>query len=305
VIDAFLEYLTNQKNYSKNTIISYHKDILDFESFIKNEELAMGLYDVERERIGRHYLSHLDQKGYSKKTISRKMSTLRTFYNYLLEHKKIEKNIFLTTTSPKVPKKLPGILHDDEIDLIFKSIDRHTHLGFRNHLILDLLFSCGLRASEITDLSIRDIQLERSNLLIHGKGGKDRYIPIHDRLKEDIKHYLTYIRPILMSKGKQTNNEHVLINYKGGSLTVKGLQIILKSIIKKSGETYKIHPHMLRHAFATTMLNHGADLRVVQELLGHEHLKSTQIYTHVSNESMQEKYKKTHPRMVKNEKNRS
>jgi integrase/recombinase XerC len=305
VIDAFLDFLTNQKNYSKHTITSYHKDILDFEFFIKNEELALGLYDVERERIGRHYLSHLDQKGYSKKTISRKISTLRTFYNYLLEHKKIEKNIFLTTTSPKIPKKLPSILHDEEIDLIFKSIDRHTHLGFRNHLILDLLFSCGLRASEMTDLSIRDIQLERSNLLIHGKGGKDRYIPIHDRLKEDIKHYLTYIRPILLSKGKQTDNEHVLINYKGSSLSVRGLQIILKSIIKKSGETYKIHPHMLRHAFATTMLNHGADLRVVQELLGHEHLKSTQIYTHVSNETMQEKYKKTHPRMVKNEKNRS
>lgn len=299
MIQAFLEYLENQKNYSKNTITSYHKDIIDFENFIKNEELAEGLYDVDRDRIGRHYISHLDQNGYSKKTIARKISSLRTFYNYLLAQKKVEKNIFLTTETPKIPKKLPEILHDEEIDLIFKSIDRNHPLGFRNYLILDLLFSCGLRASEITGLTIRDIQIERSQILIHGKGSKDRYVPIHQHLKEDIKHYLTYIRPILISKGHNTHDESVLINYKGSRLTVRGLQIILKSIIENSGETYKIHPHMLRHAFATTLLDHGADLRVVQELLGHEHLKSTQVYTHVSKQSMQEKYKNTHPRMVK------
>ncbi|MFA5471809.1 MAG: tyrosine-type recombinase/integrase, partial [Acholeplasmataceae bacterium] len=144
-----------------------------------------------------------------------------------------------------------------------------------------------------------DLMLDQEQILIHGKGSKDRYVPLHKRLVEDLRHYLTYIRPILLSKGSNIHTLFVFINYKGGHLTVRGLQLILKQVIKQSGETYKIHPHMLRHAFATTLLNHGADLRVVQELLGHEHLKSTQIYTHVSSETIKEKYKDTHPRMIK------
>jgi integrase/recombinase XerC len=216
-----------------------------------------------------------------------------------MDKRMIDINIFSTLETPKIPKKLPKIIEDEEIDMLFKSIDRLKPLGFRNYLLLDLLFSCGLRASELTEMSIRDIQLEREQILIHGKGSKDRYVPLHDRLIQDIRHYLTYIRPILLSKGQSIHIETVFINYKGSALTPRGLQLILKQVIKASGETFKIHPHMLRHAFATTLLNHGADLRVVQELLGHEHLKSTQIYTHVSSETLKDKYKTTHPRMVK------
>jgi integrase/recombinase XerC len=165
--------------------------------------------------------------------------------------------------------------------------------------MLDLLFSAGLRASELVDMTIKDINLSQEQILIHGKGSKDRYVPLHQHLVEDMRQYLTYIRPVLLAKGQDSHILYVFINYKGGHLTVRGLQLILKQIIKKSGETFKIHPHMLRHAFATTLLNHGADLRVVQELLGHEHLKSTQIYTHVSSETIKEKYKDMHPRMIK------
>jgi integrase/recombinase XerC len=298
-IDDFKNYLLVEKNYADNTIKSYERDLLDFEAFLINEGLAEGLMDATRERLGRHYLSHLDSRGYSKKSIARKISSLRTFYHHLMDQHLISINIFSTLETPKIPKKLPKILEDDEIDMLFKSIDRLKPLGFRNHLLLDLLFSCGLRASELTEMTIRDIQLEREQILIHGKGSKDRYVPLHDRLIEDIRHYLTYIRPILLSKGRSVHDETVFINYKGSGLTPRGLQLILKQIIKASGETFKIHPHMLRHAFATTLLNHGADLRVVQELLGHENLKSTQIYTHVSSETLKDKYKTTHPRMVK------
>ena len=299
VVLDFKNYLLIEKNYADNTITSYLKDIKDFEDFIKREELADGLLDVTRERLGRHYLAFLDGQNYMKKSIARKISSLRTFYDFLIQNKHIDINIFTTLETPKIPRKLPKIINDDEIEMLFKSIDRFKPLGFRNYLLLDLLFSCGLRASEITEMSIKDIQLDREQILIHGKGSKDRYVPLHDHIIEDIKHYLTYIRPILLSKGPNSSIMEVFINYKGTPLSARGLQLILKQIIFKSGETFKIHPHMLRHAFATTLLNHGADLRVVQELLGHEHLKSTQIYTHVSKETLKEKYKLTHPRMIK------
>ena len=298
-LNQFLSELITQKNYSDHTVKGYRKDILDFHAFITQEELASSLLDATRERLARHFISHLDEKGLSAKTISRKISALRTFYQYLVKHHFIDINIFEQVETPKIPKKLPQIIQDEEIEFLFKSIDRYQPLGFRNHVMLDLLFSAGLRASELVDMSIRDIMLDQEQILIHGKGSKDRYVPLHKTLVEDMRHYLTYIRPILLSKGHDTHTAYVFINYKGGHLTVRGLQLILKQVIKKSGETYKIHPHMLRHAFATTLLNHGADLRVVQELLGHEHLKSTQIYTHVSSETVKEKYKDTHPRMVK------
>ncbi len=298
-VKAFIDYLTNEKNYSEHTLISYERDILDFEAFIEHEELAPDLLGVKRERLGRHFLSHLDELGLSKKTIARKISALRTFYGYLQKQEMIDINIFKDLEIPKIPKKLPSMIDDDEIEMIFKSIDQSTPLGYRNYVIFDLLYSCGLRASELIGMTTKDIQLNAEQILIHGKGSKDRYVPLHAHLIDELKHYLTYTRPVLLSKGHDITVREVLLNYRGGPLTVRGLQLILKKIIKDSGETFKIHPHMLRHAFATTLLNHGADLRVVQELLGHAHLKSTQIYTHVSSEKIRESYRDKHPRMVK------
>lgn len=299
IIQRFASYLEDQKHYSQHTVTSYIKDIKDFQNFILSEELARDLLDVRRDRLARHFLSHMDQKGLSRKTIARKISACRTFYDYLILQNEIDKNVFTLIDIPKIPKKLPSIIHDDEIKRLFESIDVETPLGYRNYVILDLLFSCGLRASELVNLSIKDLQLEQSQMLIHGKGSKDRYVPLHPELVAEMKHYLTYIRPRLLAKGHDVSTTYIFINYKGGVLSVRGLQVILKKLIEKSGEVYKMHPHMLRHAFATTLLDHGADLRVVQELLGHEHLKSTQIYTHVSKEKIKETYQKTHPRMNK------
>ncbi len=299
IISKFDSYLTDQKHYSEFTVKSYIRDVKDFEAFIINEELARDLLSVRRERLARHFLSHMDQIKLSRKTIARKISALRTFYEYLVDEELIDVNVFSQIEIPKIPKKLPVIIHDDELKALFESIDQTKPLGYRNYVILDLLFSCGLRASELVDMKIRDLQLEQNQILIHGKGSKDRFVPLHEDLVEEIRHYLTYIRPILLAKGHDTHTTYIFINYKGGVLTVRGLQKILKKLIDDSGDVYKIHPHMIRHAFATTLLDHGADLRVVQELLGHEHLKSTQIYTHVSKEQIKEVYKKTHPRMIK------
>ena len=298
-LEDFLNVLTIQKNYSKHTIIGYKRDILDFYEFITSEELAPSFLKANRERLARHFVSYLDSKNLSAKTINRKISALRSFYAFLVKENYIDINIFEHLETPKIPKKLPRILEDNEMDMIFKSIDRYKPLGFRNYVMLDLLFSAGLRASELVEMKIQDVMLEQERILIHGKGAKDRYVPLHQKLIADMKKYLTYIRPILLARGHDASTRYVFINYKGGHLTTRGLQLILKKVIENSGDTFHIHPHMLRHAFATTLLNHGADLRVVQELLGHKHLKSTQVYTHVSKKAIKEKYDITHPRMMK------
>lgn len=299
-LELFHNYLSTIKNYSNNTIISYMKDLTDFDNFLKNEELAENVLDVRRERIGRYYLSYLEDRGYSKKSIARKISSLRTFYNYMIEEKHLELNIFETLETPKIPKRLPKVISENEINVLFNSIDTNSDLGFRNYLILDILFSCGLRASELTSIELKDIHINRKQILIHGKGAKDRFVPIHNKIIESIKTYLTNIRPRLLALS-DSDTKVLLLNYKGLPLTPRGLQLIIKKILSDANETYKITPHMLRHSFATTMLNNGADLRVVQELLGHEHLKSTQIYTEVSNKVLKEKFNNLHPRKKENE----
>ncbi|HHT81865.1 MAG TPA: tyrosine-type recombinase/integrase [Acholeplasmataceae bacterium] len=301
IIKRYLNHLETEKNYSTYTILSYENDILGFYHFVVNEGYAKDLLGVKRERIARNYILSLDS-DLERSTVARKISALRTFYEYLIKEGLVETNPFAMINNPKVSKKLPRIISDNEIDNLFNSIDTDSHLGLRNYIILDLLFSCGLRASELIDIKISDIHLERKEVLIHGKGQVDRYAFLHDTLVDNLRRYIMYSRPILLAKGKDLNSNQLLINYKGGNLTVRGLRVILNKIIDDSGETFKIHPHMLRHAFATTLLNHGADLRTVQELLGHKHLKTTQIYTQVSAEKLRENYDMTNPRMKKNEK---
>lgn len=302
IISDYKDYLIIEKNFSEHTAISYINDVKGFEDFLIKEGLAKDLLGARRPRLARNYISYLDNQDFKKKSIARKLSSLKNFYNYLIFKELIEENIFSDIKAPKVAKTLPHIIDDEAINYLFDSIDTSKPLGYRNLVILDLLYSCGIRASELINLEIKDIYLSSGQILIHGKGKKDRYIILHDKLIEEIRHYLSFVRVTLLSKGDDTNQQKLFINYKGGPLTVRGLRVILNQLIKDSGETYAIHPHMLRHAFATTMLNHGADLRVVQELLGHEHLKSTQIYTHVSKEQLKEKYMQTHPRNQHNEK---
>jgi integrase/recombinase XerC len=298
VKDTFARHLEHELGVSAETVEAYLADIRDFEAFILREELAGSLTDVTRERVARHYLADLDTRGYARTSVARRISGLRHFYRYLFEQGVIEHDPFKGVTAPKIPKRLPHIIKDSEIAMLFESIDTDKPLGYRNHVMLDLLFSCGLRASELIGMTMTDIRIGQGVLLVHGKGSKDRYVPLHDTLKEHLRFYLTYTRPVLASKSDEDTSS-VFLNYRGTPLTVRGLQVILKKMIDEAGETYRMHPHMLRHAFATTLLDHGADLRVVQELLGHTHLTSTQIYTHVSKETVMKAYKASHPRMKK------
>jgi len=298
IFEEYQNYLSLNKNYSIHTVEAYLNDIKHFNDYVIKEELADNLLGIRKDRIVRYYLASLSDQ-YSTKTINRKVSALKSFYDYAKSQDECEVNIFDNALSPKLEKKLPNLVSDNAIDLLLQSIEKTTDLNIRNYLIIDLLYSCGLRASELIGLTLSDINISNKTITVNGKGKKQRLIPLHQELIDNLLHYMKYIRINLLTKGENLNSNKLLINYKGLDLTVRGLRKILNSVIEKSGETYKLHPHMLRHAFATTLLDHGADLRIVQELLGHESLSSTQIYTQVSTKSLIQKYNNTHPRTVK------
>src|SRR5690625_4784985 len=208
----FENYLKTIKDYSNHTIINYLKDLEDFNNFIIGNELASGLNGANRPRLARHYLAYLEEENYSKKSIARKISSLRTFYSLLVRDNIIEVNIFENLETPKIPKRLPKVLTENEISYLFKDIDTNTLLGKRNYLILELLFSLGLRSSEHNNLEVKDLYLNREQILIHGKGSKDRYLPLHKNLINQISDYLTNVRPKIVSKS-DINNEKLLLNY--------------------------------------------------------------------------------------------
>ena len=250
----FVDYLSSVRNYSENTVISYKTDILEFSDFIKKKKMAPSLTRIMNPLPAKNYLIYMNSLKYSATTINRHLSSLRTFYDFLMKRHVVEKNFFEEIASIKKPKRLPEILKNKEIMDMMNSIDQKTPMGLRNYLIVSILYGCGLRVSEMCALEISNLDFSNETIHIHGKGG---------------------------------------------NLTPRGVRVILNTIIDKMGETYKITPHMLRHSFATALLDNGADLRSVQELLGHSNLSTTQIYTHVSVEKMKSEYMAAHPRAKK------
>ncbi len=301
ILNKFIDYLTYEKHYSEHTINSYKYDIIEFRDFVVAEGFS-GSFIVSRERIFGYFLNHLSEKDLTNKTISRKLSSIKTFYAYLKNEKIIDTDPTLLVKAPKVGKRLPNILTTEEIDLIYETIDTKTDLGKRNYLIFDMLFSLGLRASELCELELSQLDLNNYTVKIKGKGNKERLGIIHDDLAESLKEYITYVRVKLLAKSSDPNTKKLILNYRGDPLSTRGLRKIINKLFTDAGEYIKVSPHTLRHSFATALLNGGADLRVVQELLGHEHLKTTQIYTHLSNEQIEKIYNAHHPRANKNKK---
>ena len=296
----FLDYLSSLKNYSEYTITSYRHDIEEFIAFIKKEKMAPSILRLRNNRACKNYLVYLSNSGLASTSINRHLSTLRSFYDYLLKEEIVSENFFQDIDSLKKPKRLPALFKNDEINDLMKSIDKSTALGFRNYLIVEILYGCGLRVSELCTLEIKQIDFSNKTILIRGKGDKERIVILFESLENDLKDYLLTFRLSLLAKGKDKECRKVFLNNHGNPLTPRGVRVILDSIIQKMGETHKISPHMLRHSFATALLDNGADLRTVQELLGHENLSTTQIYTHVSVEKMKLEYAISHPRAKKN-----
>jgi integrase/recombinase XerC len=292
LLKLFIEYLQMERNYSKYTIEHYQHDISDFFFFMA--EQAIDEVESVQYSDARLYLTKLYDKKLARKTVAKKISALRSFYKFLLRENHVDNNPFTLVTIPKVEKRLPQFFYENELQLLFSSCETDSALGQRNKALLELLYATGMRVSECCQIHLKDLDFYLSTVLIHGKGSKERYVPFGSLAKDSLELYINSGRKKLL-EGKQSGDT-LFVNHRGGPLTTRGVRNVLNGMIEKSALDGSIHPHKLRHSFATHLLNNGADLRSVQELLGHADLASTQIYTHVTNEHLRKTYMAHHPR---------
>lgn len=298
-VNEFINDLTSIKNYSQNTIDSYKNDILEFKDFLISEEMSNGLLDIKYKMIPDYYVSYLSAKNLAATSIHRKISALSSFYDFLVKEQLYDTNYFKDVVEPKIPKRLPKVISTNEIEMMLNSCDLDDKLGYRNYCIISCLFGCGIRVSELCNMEIKDIDFSERTIRIHGKGSKDRVVIMYEDLADSLKHYISTFRVDLLYNSGSVENRHVFLNKNGTTLSRVGVRKILEKVVSDCGETFHISPHMLRHSFATALLNRGMDLRYVQELLGHESLSTTQIYTHVNYDTVKKSYTIAHPRAMK------
>lgn len=300
MIKRFAEYLRVERNYSLYTVDNYVNDVLEFERFLKREEYG-NLIDA-RPNYARYYITYLMEKNYSPRSVARKLSSLRSFYKFLFREGIVKNNVFSEATSPKLNKTLPKFLYFEELDELFDSIDTASAIGKRDYALLELLYGTGMRVSELCSINLGDIDYFAKNIIVMGKGNKERYLPLYDGAISALKDYINFARGELLAKAKGIKTNALFLNHRGGPLTPRGVRVVLDNICEKASSNLHISPHMLRHSFATHLLDNGADLRSVQELLGHANLSTTQIYTHVSKEKLKEAYMEYFPRAKREEK---
>jgi len=291
LLDRYARYLDVERSLSPNTIRNYTTDVLHFLNFLDLEEVK-SLEDIDHPII-RNYLGQLLDSGTVRGSISRKMSALRSFFQYLNREHLVENEPLALISNPKMEKRLPSFLTSEEILSLLAAPEGSTPHGLRDRAILELLYASGLRVSEIASLNSKDVNVENRQLLVWGKGSKQRMVLMGEPAAEAIADYLENGRPKLA--GDQ-GSDALFLNRYGRRIAQRRIQYMLKKYAKLAGITRRVHPHMLRHTFATHMLDGGADLRVVQELLGHTDLASTQVYTHVTRSHMRSRYLQAHPR---------
>ena len=289
-IDRFIEYLKYQRNYSDFTCNNYNKDLNEYNSFILSNKINYKNMDYNE---AKEYVIYLNKKNAAKSTISRKLSSLRTFYKYLVLNNKVESNPFLLVSSPKKEKRIPKFINYNNMEEILNVPNIKTKEGQRERVILEVLYASGVRVSELVNIKLKDIDFSNKNILIFGKGSKERLVSFGDYALEYINLYLKEGRNLLLDGVK---SDYLIVGKKSEKLTTRRVEQIIDDIIKRTSIKLNITPHMFRHTFATHLLDNGCDLLVVQELLGHASLSSTEIYTHVSNEHLREVYLKFHPR---------
>jgi len=282
-VDKFLFFLKVELNYSELTIKSYQLDLTDFFEYIESKKinyLTITNHDV------RGYLKYLDSCNLKNSTISRRISTLRTFYNYLVDENIVENNVFHNVKNPKLEKKLPNYLNYNEMEELLESIDISTTEGLEKRLLIEMFYSTGCRVSEMINVKISDIDFTNKTIRIMGKGSKERIVYFGDYASKYLDNYLSKVKC----------DKYLFTNKKGEKLTVNEVEQIVKDIMKHISIKTHVTPHTLRHTFATHLLNNGADIKTVQELLGHANLSTTGIYTHVSSDRLKDIYFKTFKR---------
>lgn len=292
IINEFLKYIIFEKNYSVNTSRNYEIDILEFSEYLNKEKI--NYLDVDYNFI-KGYLMELYNRKLSRNSVARKLSSLRSFYKYLYNNDLIKTNPFKYVSAPKKEKRLPKYLGVLELEALFNTPDINTSLGQRDRLILELLYATGIRVSELVNIKVLDIDFYRNEIKILGKGNKERIVYFGEYCLEAISNFLNNGRKKLLQKHNVTC-DYLIINEHGKKITTRGVEKIIDNLVKKASIKKHFSPHMLRHSFATHLLNEGCDILTVQKLLGHESLESTAIYTHVSNERLRQVYLKCHPR---------
>jgi integrase/recombinase XerC len=297
-IGEYLEHLRLNRNYSERTLTAYKCDLEQFEEYLSQIEHP-GKSDpaaVDPE-AARSFLFWLTERGCSKRTMGRKLSALRSYYRYLARTGRSATNPFALVSSPRHGHRLPQFLHTDEVRDLIDSIDTSDELGLRDKAIVELLYSSGIRLSELTSLLVENVDLNAGYIRVFGKGSKERIVPICDEAVRAVESYLTRARPRLADRSSDAPDcSHVFLNRLGSPLTGRSVQRLLDKHMLRMASLLKISPHVLRHTFATHLLEGGADLRAVQELLGHVDISTTQIYTHVSRERLKRVYRNAHPR---------
>lgn len=293
LIELFLNYLISERDYSVLTKKAYQEDIEQFNVFLQQTgDSDFSKVTIQDVRI---YLGELNENKLSRNSVSRKISSLRAFYQFLLRNNLAEDNPFSYVRLKKKNLRLPRFFYEKEMDVLFQVVKGENPLDYRNEAILEVLYGTGIRVSECAGIEMKDIDFELNVLLIRGKGNKERYVPFGHYAAVAIQQYIKKARDPLMKK-YQKGHSVLFVNHHGDGITSTGIEYVLNQVIKKSSLTSDIHPHMLRHTFATHLLNNGADMRTVQELLGHSSLSSTQIYAHVTKEKLQKNYRQFHPR---------
>lgn len=297
-IEGFLTHLRVERSASSLTIIGYKTDLFQYFSFISREN-NIPIEQVTRELLNhktvREYLTYMQDKGLTRSTIARKLASLRSFVKYLCRENILDGNPIAAVSTPKQEKRLPKFLYPSEIELLMNSPDISTPLGIRDKAILEMLYATGLRVSELVGMDVKDIDFSEDLIKVRGKGNKERIVPLGSKAKDALKKYLKSSRVFLVRKNNTVENALYLNKY-GQRLSGRSIRNILNKYVDQVAINQKISPHTLRHTFATHLLNGGADLRTVQELLGHVKLSTTQIYTHLTKENIKAVYNETHPR---------
>lgn len=297
----FLDYLKNERFYSDKTIESYRTDLLETKKFLK-ENGGFKSWDQVQSKDIEIYLQHLAERKLARTSQMRKMSSLKSFYHFLIRRKMVQVDPTQTVVIRKGEHRLPQFFYQPELKQVFASLNGTKPLTQRNLAMFRLFYATGMRVSEVSSLTIKQIDFDLKTILVHGKGNKDRYVAFDEETKKALQNYLDNARPKLLN-GKE-DPQVLFLNNQGQALTDRGIEYVMQKVFNGAGISGKVHPHELRHSFATAMLNNGADLRSVQELLGHSNLSTTQIYTHVTMSHLQDEYEKFFPRNNEKDENK-
>ncbi|MGS3997166.1 tyrosine recombinase XerC [Staphylococcus pseudintermedius] len=291
--EQFLDMLKRERFFSDHTLKAYHDDLVQFNRFLAQEQLSLTAFKYID---ARNYLQTLYDLGLQRTTVSRKISTLRSFYAFWMTQDHEIVNPFVQLVHPKKERYLPTFFYTEEMEALFQTVMQDAHKGLRDRVILELFYATGIRVSELVSLKTEDVDLEMCWIKVLGKGGKERIVPFGEFCRQSIEQYLAEFAPI-----QNVQHPYLITNLKGQPITERGVRYVLNDIVKRTAGVTSIHPHKLRHTFATHLLNEGADLRTVQSLLGHVNLSTTGRYTHVTNQQLRNVYIQAHPRAKKGE----